>query len=68
MKIKIPVIVGLMFVLTGCEVRHAAVYVEPRPTVIVAEPPREVVIIEGRPVRRVIVAPRPVIVRNRRHH
>jgi len=64
MKIKSLILV--MFLCAGCEIRHASVYVEPRPTVIVAEPAPEVVIIEGRPVRRVIVAPRPVVIH--RHH
>lgn len=53
-------------ILLGCEIRHAAVYVEPRQAIIIAEPVTEVVIIEGRPVRRVVVVPRPIIVH--RHH
>jgi len=59
MKIKsIFLILCLASILSGCEIRHAAVYVE--------EPATEVVIIEGRPVRRIIVAPRPIVIR--RHH
>jgi len=67
MKIKsIFLILCLASILSGCEIRHAAVYVERRPAVIVTEPVTEVVIIEGRPVRRIIVAPRPIVIR--RHH
>lgn len=73
MKIKAPLIIlGFTLVLSGCVgivERPAAVYVEPRPVVIVhEEPPTEIVIIQGRPVRRVIVAPRPVIIHRHRHH
>ena len=62
MKIKsIFTSLGFMFILSGCVgvvERSAAIYVEPRPTVII-EPTTEVVIIHGIPTRRVIVSPRP---------
>jgi hypothetical protein len=69
MKIKSLVVLGFVFILSGCVgviERPAAVYVERRPAVIVTEPVTEVVIIEGRPVRRIIVAPHPIVIR--RHH
>lgn len=70
MKSKLLIILNLIFILPGCigvVERSSAVYVEPRPTVIVAEPVYEVVVIHGVPVRRVVVVSRPIIV-HRHHH
>lgn len=61
-------ILSLSFILLGCGIRHAEVYIERHPTVVVEEPATEVVIINGCPVRRVIVAPRrPIVIRHRHH-
>lgn len=71
MKIKSLIVLGFALILSGCVgvvERPAAVYVERRPAVIVAEPVTEIIIINGRPARRVIVAPRPVVRHRHRHH